>query len=278
MKRIISRFGFFSGATYPFRLLEIFRTHPSLLSHIIIPILINLVLGIVLYLGLLYFGWQISQTVMVNLITYLDTVLTNLPSWLKTLDYFILGLIFLVRFLLGIILLILTGFILVQFGVILGAPWYGKLSEKLEKLRTGTVDVIEVGIISDIWRTILFELKKLVLVTLIALPLFLLNFVPVLGTLLSTVVGITVTTMIICLDFFDSILERRRLRFRQKLRIVWKSLPGSAGFALVCFLLISIPLVNLLTIPFCVGGGTLFVCDRVLLTGSLPSSNLLNDV
>ncbi|YAI81333.1 MAG: EI24 domain-containing protein [cyanobacterium endosymbiont of Rhopalodia sterrenbergii] len=273
MKKIISGFGFFSGATYPFRLLKIFKTYPSLLSYIFVPVLINIFLGVILYLILLFFGWQISQIITVNLIIYLNTVLTNLPSWLKTLDYFIFGLIFLVRFLLGIILLILTGFILAQFGVILGAPWYGKLSEKLEKLRTGTVDIIEVGTISDIWRAILFELKKLVLVILMALPLFLFNFVPVVGTLLSTIVGITVTTIIICLDFFDAILERRRLRFRQKLQIVWKSLPGSAGFALVCFFLISIPLVNLLTIPFCVGGGTLFICDRVLLTGIFPSNN-----
>ena len=273
MKKIINGFGFFSGATYPFRLVKIFRTHPCLLSDIIVPILINVVLGIVLYLGLLFFSWQISQTIMTDLITYLDKVLSNLPSWLQTLDYFILGLVFLVRFLLGIILLVLTGFILVQFGVILGAPWYGKLSEKLEKLRTGTVCIIEVGIISDIWRTILFEIKKLVLVILIALPLFLLNFVPIVGTLLSTVVGIAITAIIICLDFFDSILERRRLQFRQKLKVIWKSLPESAGFALVCFLLISIPLVNLFTIPLCVGGGTLFVCDNVLLTESSQNSN-----
>ena len=273
MKNIISGLIFFSGATYPFRLLEVFRTHPRLLLHIIVPILINVILGVVLYIGLLFFGWQISQAVMVNLITRLDAVLVGLPSWLGTLNYVVLGLVFLVRFLLGVILLILTGFILVQFGVILGAPWYGKLSENLEELRTGTVDIIEVRLITDIRRAILFELKKLALIILMVLPLFLLNFIPVVGTLLSTVGGITVTATITCLDFFDAILERRRLQFRQKLGIVWKSLPESAGFALVCLLLMSVPLVNLLTIPFCVGGGTLFVCDHVLLTGLLPNSN-----
>ncbi|WP_119260900.1 EI24 domain-containing protein [cyanobacterium endosymbiont of Rhopalodia gibberula] len=273
MKKSINGLSFFWGATYPFRILKILRTHPDLLSYIIVPVLINVILGIVLYSILLFLGWQVSQTVMVNLTTYLDAVLTNIPNWLKTLEYFILGLMFLVKLFLGIILLILTGFILAQFGVILGAPWYGKLSEKLEKLRTGKVDIIEVGIILDIWRAILFELKKLVLVIFIALPLFLFNFIPIVGTLLSTIVGIAVSMVIICLDFFDSILERRRLQFRQKLQIIWKNLPGSAGFALVCFLLISIPLVNLLTIPFCIGGGTLFICDSVLLTGTLPDKN-----
>ncbi len=273
MKTIFSGFGFFSGATYPFRLLGIFKSHPRLLSYIIVPILVNIVLGIVLYLGLLFFGWQISQAIMENLITRLDAVLANLPGWLEGLDYILIGIIFILRFLLGIILLILTGFLLVQFGGILGAPWYGQLSEKLEKLRTGTVDIVDVGIIRDIWRAILFEFKKLGLIIVMALPLFLLNFIPVVGTLLSTIGGVTLTATIICLDFFDATLERRRLKFRQKLGIIGKSLPGSAGFALVCLLLISIPLVNLLTIPFCVGGGTLFVCDRVLPKGLLPSNN-----
>lgn len=83
----------------------------------------------------------------------------------------------------------------------------------MEKLRTGTVNIIKVGIITDICLAILFELKKLVLLILMALLLILFNFVPVVGTLLSSLVKITVTSIIICLDFF-LILERLRLQFR----------------------------------------------------------------
>ncbi|MGB5770965.1 MAG: EI24 domain-containing protein, partial [Crocosphaera sp.] len=81
---------------------------------------------------------------------------------------------------------------------------------------------------------------------------------------ISTMGGITVTGTIICLDFFDSALERRRLKFRQKLSLVFKTFPASAGFSLICLLLISVPFINLVTIPFCVGSGTLFVCDCIL--------------
>ncbi|HAC65922.1 MAG TPA: hypothetical protein DCF68_20910, partial [Cyanothece sp. UBA12306] len=264
MKTILSGFGFFAGASYPFRLLGVFKSNSHLLFYIIIPILLNIIIGIILYLGLMFVGWEISQSIMENLITRLDAIIANLPSWLKGLEYILVMATFLVRFILGIILFILTGFILVQLGVILGAPWYSQLSEKLEKSRIGKVEVVEVGIVRDIWRAILFEFKKIGLIIIISLPLFLLNFIPVLGTLLSTIGGITLTSTIICLDFFDAILERRRLKFREKLRIIRKSLPGSAGFALVCMLLVSIPLLNLVTIPFCVGGGTLFICDRVL--------------
>ena len=66
-----------------------------------------------------------------------------------------------------------------------------------------------------------------------------------------------------CLDFFDAPLERRRLSFGQKVRVVRRTLPASAGFGLVCFALAGIPLLNLLVIPVCVAAGTLFYCDRI---------------
>ncbi len=163
-----------------------------------------------------------------------------------------------------IVLFIVTGFLLTQVGVVLGAPWYGQLSEQLEKVRTGQLQIVEVGIIRDICRAILFELKKLTLIIGVGIPLLLLNFLPGIGTAISTVGGVILTGTIVCLDFLDGPLERRRLNFRDKLGIIWGSLPASAGFSLVCLGLISIPLLNLVTIPLCVASGTLFFCDRIL--------------
>lgn len=94
--------------------------------------------------------------------------------------------------------------------------------------------------------------------------LLLLGFVPGLAPLLATFGGLLIPATLVCLDFFDAPLERRRLRFREKVAIVFRALPASASFALLCLLLVSIPLLNLLTIPICVAAGTLFVCDRIL--------------
>ncbi|MEP0886343.1 hypothetical protein NDI49_32940, partial [Trichocoleus sp. ST-U3] len=85
--------------------------------------------------------------------------------------------------------------------------------------------------------------------------------------------GITLAAMIVCLDFLDAPLERRRLRFRQKLGIVTRSFPATASFSLVCLGLVSIPLLNLFTIPLCVASGTLFFCDRIY--PRLPNSSTL---
>jgi CysZ protein len=264
MRQVLSGFGFFSGASYPFRALAVVRRTPRLWGYLLVPILLNFILGITFYAGSLYFGWQLIQDIIVNLTNWIDTLIANLPAWLEILEDFIVVFGFLLRFLLVIILLIVTGFVFAQLGVTLGSPWYGQLSEQLEKLRTGQLQVVEVGIFKDIGRAILFEFKKLALIICIGIPLFLFNFVAGIGTLVSTTGGIILTGTIVCLDFFDGPLERRRLSFREKLGIVYKSLPASAGFGLVCLGLISIPLLNLVTIPLCVASGTLFCCDRIL--------------
>jgi CysZ protein len=264
MWKVLGGFGLLAGATYPFRVLAVFWRKPRLWGYVAIPILVNFVLGVVLYAGLLFFGSEGIAHLMARLTHWVDSLIANLPAWLSVLDYLIIGVGWLVRLLLIIGLLLLTGFVLAQFGVLLGAPWYGQLSEQLEELHTGQLYVVEVGIVRDIGRAILFELKKLVLAVGVGIGLLLLNLAPGVGTLAATVGGLALAATLVCLDFLDAPLERRRLRFRKKLKMVGKSFPASASFSLVCLGLVSIPLLNLLTIPLCVASGTLFFCDRIL--------------
>ncbi|NET55942.1 MAG: hypothetical protein F6K47_07155 [Symploca sp. SIO2E6] len=264
MARAISRCGILTGATYPLRALVVFRRTPRLWGYLVMPILVNLMVGIALYAGLLLPGWQGVEVLTVHLNNWFDRLIADLPAWLNYLEFLIIGLGWLLRFLLLVGLLLVIGFLLLQFGTLLGAPWYGQLSEKLEKLRTGKVKIVEVGFFRDIGRAILFEVKKLLLLLGVGVPLLLLHWFPGIGTFVATVGGITITATITCLDFFDGPLERRRLRFRTKLKIVWGALPASASFSLVCLGLMSVPILNLLIIPLCVASGTLFVCDRVL--------------
>ncbi|MBF2002948.1 MAG: EI24 domain-containing protein [Synechococcales cyanobacterium M58_A2018_015] len=198
------------------------------------------------------------------------------PNWLWNLpDVGLAMVIGLLRIVLVISLLLITGFVLLQFGVLLGSPWYGRLSEELEKLQTGQLQTIPVNPIQEIWRALLYELKKLALTIGLGVPLLLCHFLPGLGTLIATGGGIALAATIVCLDFLDSALERRRLQFRQKLGLIGRSLPASAGFGLVCLGLVSIPLLNLLAIPVCVAAGTLFACERILplLPATYPPSH-----
>ena len=252
--------GFFSGATYPLRALKVLMKNARLLQYVIFPILLNIFLGAIIYVSLVLPGFRF--------IDRLDLLAANLPEWLAFLSVVLPVVEVILQILLGIALLILTGILLLQFGVILGSPWYGKLSEELEKIRTGKEPTPEpfspTAIVRDLWRAIMFEIKKLGLAITVGLVLLLCNFVPVIGSAIAAVGGITLGATIVCLDFFDAPLERRRLQFRRKLGIVFGNLPASATFGLVCLGLVSIPFVNLIGIPICVAAWTLFVCDRVL--------------
>ena len=268
MKKMIlhtlSGCGLLTGASYPFRILIFFKQNPSLWSYIIIPLILNLILGIFFYLQLLRWEAEVFEILTLKGMTWLNQIVLNLPYWLQNLDIIFIFLIEFFKLLLGLILLVLTGFILAQIGFLLGMPWYSKLSEKIESIKLGKITIVEVDFLTEIKRALLYELKKIILLVFIGLPLFLCNFLPGFGTLVATIGGLSLTAILTCLDFWDQPLERRRLRFRDKLGLIAKSFPSSAGFGYMCLFLISIPLLNLVTIPLCVAAGTLFVCDRLL--------------
>lgn len=241
--------GLFLGLTYPLRAVRMLAAYPGLRPYVMFPILINLVLGVSLYAGGLWWGFN-----------RIDALMAYLPAWAQFVSY-------LIRVVLVLLLFGVMGLVLLQFGGILGSPFYGKLSEELEALKTGQQAAATPFsfslIVYDLWRAIAFELKKLLLAAGVGIGLFVCGWVPGLGTLIASIGGVVLLVTLVCLDFLDPPLERRRLRFRQKLGIIRRTLPASASFGLLCLGLVSIPLVNLLAIPLCITAGTLFFCDRV---------------
>ena len=259
----LSGWGFLTGLGYPLRTFKLLRQTPQLLTYIIIPLVINIILG-----GLLYWQFWNLGNISVDILRFygqqwLDQITQQIPQLIPYLLPLLKGLFWLIIWLWRFTLLIFTGFLLSQVGGLLGSPWYGQLSEKLEKKLLGKLSIQEVGILQDIQRAIAFELKKLVILIGVGVICFGLNFLPGIGTVMATAIGISGTATLTCLDFFDPPLERRRLRFRQKLAMIAQCLPGSAGFGLASLLWISIPIVNLVTIPLCVTAGTLFFCEEI---------------
>src|SRR5205085_4613002 len=169
--------GLFIGASYPLRAPAVLNRAPHLWRYVLIPILVNIVVGATLYLGVLLAGLRA-----------IDAFVAGVPAWMAALGV-------LLRLLLVIGLLIVTGFMLVRFGVVLGAPWYAKLSEQLELMRIGRAPE-NAGAIGDLVRALLFELQKLLLVAVAGLLLLLLNIVPVAGSLLDVVGWIALGTLI----------------------------------------------------------------------------------
>ena len=279
LKEAIGGFGLVAGATYPLRAVALWSRSPGLLTYVWVPVLVNAVTGIALYVGLLLPGLAKIEAVAIGLRQWMQNLLANLPAWLSYLSITAVLLGWLLRVVLVGGLLVAIGLLLVQFGTILGAPWYGQLSEKIEEMRTGQLPTPHTGVgamLVDIWRALMFEVKKLAFALGIGLILLLVNFLlPLIGTAIASIGGVAVAATLVCLDFLDGPLERRRLKFRTKLGMIFRCFPASGTFALVCLTLISVPVLNLLAVPLCVTAGTLFFCDRIwpTMNPQPPNSN-----
>ena len=158
--------GVVAGALYPLRAIAILARNSKLWGYIAFPIFLNVIIGVGLYIGLLRPGLGEIQGITVALDARITAWVANLPQWLAWLSWFgdLLG--GLLQGILVVVLFLATGLLLVQFGAILGSPWYGQLSEELEKLKTGKVTTYEQGfwvIFKDIWRALAFEVKKIIL-------------------------------------------------------------------------------------------------------------------
>ncbi|WP_341731614.1 EI24 domain-containing protein [Microcoleus sp. EPA2] len=259
--------GLLAGFTYPLRAFTLLWQTPKLWGYVLIPVVLNFLIGISLYLGLLFPSLSGIDLLVADLSLRFHTLIANLPQWLSFLAVLTIAFGWLLRILLVAGLLLIIGFLLVQFGVILGSPWYGELSQQLELLRNGQLPAEApmslTSIFQDIKRAIAFEFRKLQILLSFGIPLLVLNFIPGVGSILGSLGGVALGATLVCLDFLDAPLERRRRPFKEKLEILRGSLPASGSFGLVCFGLVSIPLLNLLAIPLCVTAGTLFFCDRI---------------
>lgn len=119
------------------------------------------------------------------------------------------------------------------------------------------------GAVAEIMGSIFFEIRKLALVLSLSLLLLALNLIPGLGSVVATIGGIVLGSLVACLDFLGPALERWKLGLRGQIGFIGRGLPGTAGLGLVCFGLVSIPFLNLLLIPVCVTAGSLYFADRL---------------
>lgn len=242
--------GFFTGVGYHLQAARLLAHTPRLWRFIGLPVAVGALAGLGLYLAGATVGWAAVGMLM-----------EHLPEWAIAIGW-------LLRVLILAALLYLTGFLVAKFGVILGSPWYGQLAEEIERMHLPVDEIPEapqglVAISQDIGLAALYELKKLAFVVAIAPPLLVVTLIPVAGPVIATFGWICVGVTTLVLDFIDPALQRRRLRFRDKLRLVTGAPGVSAGFGGVALVLVGIPIVNFFAVPLCMTAGTLLYCDRL---------------
>lgn len=222
---------FFQGVRLYFSGFGLLVRYPSLFTLALIPI----TLTVVAFVGLAWgSAWLIGRWVQQSQLLAADG------------QVLIQALVFLfVLFVMYLVYLPLTRIFL--------APFSEKLSHKTTALSgMKLLTKNELGFFRAIGEGFKLVVLQLVLVVIV----FLLTvFVPPVGVPL----GIAATICFCGIDFLDVPLSLRGLSMRQKFRFLWRSRAVVLGFALTGYLLLYIPIFNLLVLPLGVISATLLV-------------------
>ena len=213
---------------------------PELRVFVLMPMLANILL-----LGGLCW-WALAQ------LDALDLWLIEwLPSWLE----WITGLLWPLA-----VLTLLLGVALVfnLVGNWIAAPFNGLLAERTEILLRGQAgaELSVKQMAADLPRIMKREWQKLAHFLPKAIGCLLLNFVPVVGTLLAPLAWFVLAAWMAAVQYADYPFDNHRVSFTQMKEALRQQRGGALSFGAVVTLLTMVPLVNLVIMPVAVCGAT----------------------
>ena len=200
--------------------------NPWVYKYIAAAIFTNLLVFVVLIVS----AWFLSQTISNN-------ILNNFTQ--NQLIYFVFS----------FVLWGLFAFVISQLfsGIttVINAPIYSILTNKILEKEFAQTEPSNSSILSEIFTALIFELKKLVLSFGFLLVLFLVNFIPVIGTLIYFIVVFLQIIFITGLDVFEPYHSIKKLTFRKRLKAINQKKSLYWPFLFVCGILGLIPFLNI---------------------------------
>lgn len=236
--------GFFS----PFRSVKLLRQHPRLILYILIPFLINIaVFTGAVYLGLDFFG---------------STVVEYIPqgeAWYWSILYWFLWVVAV------LLTCVLVFFSFTVVGNLVASPFNDLLSERTEQILSGHGNDEKFSLrrfLSDAWKTLLLEARKMwvfVVVMLLILPL---NLLPGIGSAIYTVLAVSLTLFFLCVEYLGFTMVRKHLFFSEQRRFIFARKFLMLGFGCGVMAMLAIPFFQFFCIPLAVIGATRLWCDE----------------
>lgn len=215
---------------------------PGLRLFVLLPLAINLVL----FVGLIYLaGHQFSL--------WVDTLMPSLPEWLSFLSY-ILWPLFVV------LVALMVFFTFTMLANIIAAPFNGFLAEKVEVVVRGTDDFPAFSwgeLIAMIPRTLSREMRKLGYFLPRAIGLFILSFIPVVN-IVAAPLWLLFGVWMMAIQYIDYPADNHKLGWNEMLAWLRQKRWQSMSFGGIVYLVLLIPVVNILMMPAAVAGATLF--------------------
>ncbi|MFR9675250.1 EI24 domain-containing protein [Streptomyces sp. TR02-1] len=147
--------------------------------------------------------------------------------------------------------------------LLIGDPFYEKLSEEVEKAEGHCPPGPDQSWWVGLWRSLCDSLYVLFRALLFTVPLFLLGFVPVAGQTVAPVLGFCVSGYFLTVELTSVAMQRRGIPVRERLRLVRARRSLALGFGVPLVLGFLLPFLAVLLTPGAVAGAALLVRDVV---------------
>lgn len=145
--------------------------------------------------------------------------------------------------------------------LLLGDPFYEKLSEQVEESEGGAPAGPDRPLWQELWRSMCDSLYVLWRMLLFAVPLFFLGFLPVVGQTVVPAIGFAVSGFFLTVELASVAMQRREIPVRERLRILRTRRALALGFGVPLVLAFLVPLVAVVLMPGAVAGAALLVRD-----------------
>ena len=249
--------GFARGLSYALRGMRfVYFQHPKLARYWLLPVLIT---GLALT-AVFYGAGSYNEDVGSALWSLFPESWSEATGWIGGL---LSALRWLIELIAAILIAVLGLVLVLLLSSIVAAPFNDALSEAVEQILTGEpAPPFSFGrMLADVVRTVRLELGKALLYLVVVGPMFLASFfIPGVGQLVS-LVGFALTAVYMGIDYVDWPAARRNWSVGDRVAFTRRQLPAVAGFGTGVWVLLFIPLVNLLFMPAAVAGGTMLFVE-----------------
>lgn len=243
---------FFAGVRILGRGFGMWRTHPKLLALGLIPAVIAFVL---LVGALVPFGLTLGSIT--------DWITPFADSWVSPWRE-------LLRFGLGAVMLVaalaLAGAVFTALTLTIGDPFYQRIWRGIERSLGGPEPTGDTGVLTTIGEGI----RLVVLGILVALLTLLIGFVPVVGGVLASILGVILSGRLVARELTGRAFDARGLSTVSRSELLRSGRARVIGFGVATQLCFLIPLGAIVTMPAAVAGSTILA--RSLTERAAPSS------
>jgi CysZ protein len=217
---------------------------PGLRRYFVVPVIINATVLIALgAFSYARFG------------TWVNSIINWFPEWMSALYWLVWGVSLLV-------LLVLLLFVFTFVANIIASPFNAVLSIKVEELISGRPPVSTVSPWMVLPRALGREVIKLLYVLPRLLGLLLITIIPVINTI-SPFLWILFGAWMMAIQYSDYGADNNDVSFSDLKRRLGRKRFQSVMFGFPAYLLLTIPIVNLILMPVGVAGGTRFWLEHL---------------